>query len=162
MKKTDPVRQQQLDELAEVEICHEILTNSRNELYLNFRYLDVALSGLGFEADRAGRGVGTDGFLIYYQPEHLMSMYQRGRVLVNRAYLHMLFHCIFDHMDMRGKRGVEYWNLACDIAMESILDEFYVKSVYRHRSRTGERCTRNCGRSLKYLRRRGFTARFRK
>ncbi len=131
---TDPVRQQQLDELAEVEICHEILTNSRNELYLNFRYLDVALSGLGFEADRAGRGVGTDGFLIYYQPEHLMSMYQRGRVLVNRAYLHMLFHCIFDHMDMRGKRGVEYWNLACDIAMESILDEFYVKSVYRHRS----------------------------
>ena len=42
----DPLRQQQLDELEEVEICHDILTNSRNELYLNFRYLDVALSSL--------------------------------------------------------------------------------------------------------------------
>ena len=78
----DPLRQQQLDELEEVEICHDILTNSRNELYLNFRYLDVALSSLGFLADRAGRGVTTDGFLIYYQPEHLMSMYKRGRVLI--------------------------------------------------------------------------------
>lgn len=130
----DPVRQQQLAELEEVEICHDILTNSRNELYLNFRYLDVALSGLGFSADRAGRGVGTDGFLIYYQPEHLMGIYKRGRVLVNRAYMHMLLHCIFDHMDTRGKRAVEYWNLSCDIAVESIIDSFYARSVYRHQT----------------------------
>lgn len=130
----DPLRQQQLDELEEVEICHDILTNSRNELYLNFRYLDVALSSLGFLADRAGRGVETDGFLIYYQPEHLMSMYKRGRVLINRAFLHMVFHCLLGHMDTRGKRAVPYWNLACDIAIESIIDEFYVKNVYRHQS----------------------------
>ena len=130
----DPLRQQQLDELEEVEICHDILTNSRNELYLNFRYLDVALSSLGFLADRAGRGVATDGFLIYYQPEHLMSMYKRGRVLINRAFLHMVFHCLLGHMDTRGKRAVPYWNLACDIAIESIIDEFYVKNVYRHQS----------------------------
>ena len=46
----DPLRQQQLCELEEVQICHDILTNSRNELYLNFRYLDVALSSLGLSA----------------------------------------------------------------------------------------------------------------
>ena len=97
----DPLRQQQLDELEEVEICHDILTNSRNELYLNFRYLDVALSSLGFLADRAGRGVATDGFLIYYQPEHLMSMYKRGRVLINRAFLHMACWAIW----IRGENG---------------------------------------------------------
>ena len=130
----DPLRQQQLCELEEVQICHDILTNSRNELYLNFRYLDVALSSLGFEADREGRGVATDGFLIYYQPEHLMSMYKRGRVLINRAFLHMVFHCLLSHLDTRGKRAVPYWNLACDIAIESIIDEFYVKNVYRHQS----------------------------
>lgn len=140
----DPVRQQQLDELEEVEICHDILTNSRNELYLNFRYLDAALSGLGFEADRSARGVGTDGFVIYYQPEHLMSIYKRGRVLVNRAYMHMLLHCLFDHMDNRAylnihstraqKRAAEYWNLACDAAVESIIDGFYARSVYRHQT----------------------------
>ena len=126
----DPLRQQQLDELEEVEICHDILTNSRNELYLNFRYLDVALSSLGFLADRAGRGVATDGFLIYYQPEHLMSMYKRGRVLINRAFLHMVFHCLLGHMDTRGKRAVPYWNLACDIAVEYVIDGLQLRAVH--------------------------------
>ena len=101
----DPLRQQQLCELEEVQICHDILTNSRNELYLNFRYLDVALSSLGFEADRGGAAVATDGFLIYYQPEHLMSMYKRGRVLINRAFLHMVFHCLLEPSGYTGKTG---------------------------------------------------------
>ena len=130
----DPVRQRQLDELAEVELGHEILSNARNELYLGFRYLDVALSSLGFEADHAGRGVGTDGFLIYYQPEHLFSIYKRSRILVNRACLHMLFHCLFCHLSGRGKRDKKYWDLACDITIESILDGLYAKSVYRHQT----------------------------
>lgn len=130
----DPVRQRQLDELEEVQIGHDILTNARNELYLQFRYLDIALSGFGYEADRAGYGVETDGAMIYYQPEHLFSMYKRSRTFVNRAYLHMLFHCLFCHLDSRGTRSKEYWDLACDIAVESILDGLYVKSVYRHQS----------------------------
>lgn len=130
----DPVKQRQLDELAEVEICHDILTNARNELYLNFRYLDIALSSFEYAADRAIPGIETDGFVIYYQPEYLFSLYQQKRVSINRAYLHMVFHCLFCHMDSRGTRAAEYWNLACDIAIESILDSFYVKSVYRHQS----------------------------
>lgn len=130
----DPVKQRQLDELAEVEICHDILTNARNELYLNFRYLDIALSSFAYAADRAIPGIETDGFVIYYQPEYLFSLYQQKRVSINRAYLHMVFHCLFCHMDSRGTRAAEYWNLACDIAIESILDSFYVKSVYRHQS----------------------------
>ena len=129
-----PVKQRQLDELAEVEICHDILTNARNELYLNFRYLDIALSGFEYAADRTIPGIETDGFVIYYQPEYLFSLYQRKRVSINRAYLHMVFHCLFCHMDSREARAAEYWNLACDIAIESILDGFYVKSVYRHQS----------------------------
>lgn len=130
----DPVRQRQLDELNEVELGHEILGNARNELYLNFRYLDVALSSFGFEAERSGIGLSTDGYVIYYQPEHLFSMFQRGRVFINRAYLHMLFHCLFWHLGFMGQRKKRYWDLACDIASESVLDSFYVKSVYRHQS----------------------------
>ena len=130
----DPVKQRQLDELAEVELGHEILTNARNELYLSFRYLDVALNSLGFAADWTGQGVGTDGFVIYYQPEHLFSIYKRSRTLVNRAYLHMLFHCLFCHLNGKGEREKEYWDLACDITIESILDGLYVKPVYRHQT----------------------------
>lgn len=125
----DPTRHRQLMELDTVNLCTEILSNARNELYLNMRFLDISLSSLGYEA-AGSQTIGTDGFTIYYQPDYLLRLYQRGRSHVNRAYLHMVFHCLFCHMDTRGKRAEEYWNLACDIAMEAILDEMYQKCIY--------------------------------
>ena len=126
----DPTRHRQLEELNMAELCTRILYNARNELYLNMRYLDVALSSLGFEADPAGRGLSTDGFVIYYHPEALRAMYERGRVPVNHAYLHMVLHCLFCHMDTRGKRDRNLWNLSCDIAVESVIDDMYLRCVH--------------------------------
>lgn len=126
----DPTRQRQLEELDAVSICVEILANSRNELYMNMRFLDLALSSLSFQADPGCDGVGTDGYDIFYRPEYLMGLYRRGRVYVNRAYLHMVLHCLFCHLDNRGKRAEDYWNLACDIAIESIIDGMYQKCVH--------------------------------
>lgn len=111
-------------------LCTRILQNSRNELYLNMRYLDLSLSSLGFEMDPACRGLGTDGFVIYYHGEYLCDLYRRGRVLVNRAYLHMVLHCLFCHMDTMGRRDGRMWNLACDIAAESVIDGLYLKCVH--------------------------------
>lgn len=126
----DPVRHRQLEELNMVNLCTQILYDSRNELYLNMHFLDISLSSLGFEADPSVRGIGTDGYTIYYNPDALCALYRRGRVYVNRAYLHMVLHCLFCHLDGRGKRTGEYWNLACDIAMESIIDGLYKKCVH--------------------------------
>lgn len=126
----DPIRHRQLEELNIVEACVHILQNARNELYLNMRYLDVSLSSLGFEADESIRGLGTDGFLIYYYPEYLLDLFKRGRVYINRTFLHIVYHCLFSHLDVRGKRTKDYWNLACDIAVESMLDELYIRCIY--------------------------------
>ena len=122
----DPTRERQLTELNLAELCTEILARSRNELYLNMRFLDLSLSSLGFEADwgLSGYGIATDGFLIYYQPEYLTGLFRKGRILVNRVYLHMVLHCLFGHLDNRmlskaGQEGREtLWNLSCDVAME--------------------------------------------
>ncbi|MCI8887306.1 MAG: metallopeptidase [Hungatella sp.] len=160
----DPTRHRQLEELDMVNLCTRILCNSRNELYLNMHFLDISLSSLGFEADPSMKGMGTDGYVIYYAPEVLCRLYQRGRVYVNRAYLHMVFHCLFCHLDagkglvggntaqagnsmgssdtlkdappvsgqgtVRKRRGEEYWNLACDIAMESVIDNLHKKCIH--------------------------------
>ncbi len=127
---TDPTRERQLDELDTVNLCVRILTSARNELYLNMHFLDLSLSCLGYEADPAMSAIGTDGFVIRYNPDYLFGLYRRGRVYVNRAYLHMVFHCLFCHMDTRGERAAGYWNLACDIAMESIIDGLYRKCIH--------------------------------
>lgn len=130
----DPVRHRQLEELNMAEVCTRILANARNELYLNMRCLDVALSSLRYEAAPDCAGVGTDGFAIYYRPEYLGRLLLQGRVTVNRCYLHMVLHCLFCHMDTRGRRGEEDWGLACDIAVESVIDGLYLRCIHRQPS----------------------------
>ena len=131
---TDPVRKRQLEELDQVTLCARILCQARSELYVNMKFLDVSLSSLGFEADWAREGLGTDGHLIYYGPDYLLGLYKRGRTLVNRGYLHMLFHCLFCHMYTRKGRDKGYWDLSCDIAMEYVIDGLYQKCVHVPRS----------------------------
>lgn len=130
----DPTRERQLEELDLVNLCTRILVNARNELYLNMHFLDVALSSLMFEANPDCGGMATDGFTLYYHPDYLCSLYKGSRVRVNRAYLHVILHCLFLHMDTRGKRDVRRWNLACDIAVESILDDMYQRCIHMRKT----------------------------
>ena len=56
---------------------------------------------------------------------------------MNRVYLHSLLHCIFLHVfperDSEGNPAVDvqYWNLACDIAVENMIDGLYLKCVHQ-------------------------------
>ncbi|MBQ4576311.1 MAG: hypothetical protein IJB07_01140, partial [Firmicutes bacterium] len=67
-----------------------ILLASRNELYLNFPYLDVVLCGLAFQpGGEMTLSIATDGEVLYYNSSFLAERYLRGRVVTNRAYLHV-------------------------------------------------------------------------
>ena len=128
---TDPTRERQIREQEYVDLCVRILSDARTELYLHMRFLDISLGSLRFEADWAMEQAGTDGYRILYNPEYLCRLYRQGRARVCRLYLHMVLHCLFSHLDTRGRRAREYWDLACDIAMESILDGLHQKCVHR-------------------------------
>ena len=79
------------------EINLKILVSARNELYLHLRFLDVALSTLHYQMDAGTDTIGTDGIGLYYHPAYLGGLYREGRREVNRAYLHIILHCIFGH-----------------------------------------------------------------
>lgn len=112
-----------------IRIGTDILSASRNELYLSMRFLDLALSGLRYEMNLSSLYVGTDGEKILFNPRYLVQRYLSDRVLVNRAYLHMVLHCLFRHPFHLNHRDEELWHLACDIAVESIVDSLSVKAV---------------------------------
>lgn len=112
-----------------IKIGTSILHVSRNELYLSMRFLDIALSALQYEMNLSTLHVGTDGVKILYNPRDLIQRYLSDHVLVNRAYLHMLLHCLFRHPFHTGTRDAELWGLACDIAVESIIDRLDAKAV---------------------------------
>ena len=115
-------------------VSEQILKIARNELYLNMRFLDVSLSSMAFVMDEAVRPLGTDGFCLYYHPQYLGGMYREERILVNRAYLHIVLHCIFRHLIRREGREKERWNLSCDIVAESMIDSMQHRRVRRSKS----------------------------
>ena len=104
------------------DIGRQILTVTRSELYLSMRFLDVALSSFQFVMDPQVETIGTDGLAIYYEPSWLGGRYREDRTQVNRVYLHMVLHAIFRHITGRKGRDRRYYDLACDIAAESVID----------------------------------------
>lgn len=130
MLDMNALQKEQEQNLELADIGMEILSGARNELYLNMRFLDVALSVLVFTPDNGISLAGTDGQQLYFQPESLTRLYKRGRERINRLYLHSLIHCLFGHLYHKKDREPELWNLACDMAAEYVIDDFYLKCVH--------------------------------
>ena len=110
-------------------ICRKVLERSRNALYINMRYLDVALSSLAWDITTDIPRIGTDGLKIAYEPHYLADLYRENPMLVNRVYLHMVFHCIFRHLFRPCPEDRELWNLSCDMAVEALIDGMHHRSI---------------------------------
>ena len=64
----------------------EVLAVVRSGLYLDFRFLDMALSALTPAPDERCRVLATDGQMLYYQPARLLQLYQQNPKYLNRLY----------------------------------------------------------------------------
>ena len=99
-REANPIQRQQERELEKIEICTEIWKGAKEELYLSMRFFDVILNRMDCVQNSHMRGVGTDGLAVYYETDAVLSMYKSNRVLVNRTYLHMVFHCLLLHFQI--------------------------------------------------------------
>lgn len=115
--------------LEKTAVCTEILQDAKNELYLNMRFLDVALNSLLLQPTFEVSTCATDGSLFYYQIPYLIEQYKIGNVMVNRMYLHSVFHCLFGHVWKEKREDATLWNLACDIAIESVIDSLLLRCL---------------------------------
>lgn len=115
--------------LEKTAVCTEILQDAKNELYLNMRFLDVALNSLILQPTFEVATCATDGSLFYYQIPCLIEQYKIGNVMVNRMYLHSVFHCLFGHVWKEKREDATLWNLACDIAIESVIDSLLIRCL---------------------------------
>lgn len=134
------------------EIGQDILSAARNELYMHLPYLDAALCALGF---RAGDGVtvslATDGEVLYYNGAYLADRFLRARTLVNRAYMHVVLHCMLRHLAKKQGRDARMWDLACDAAVESILDGLHVPCLEGANSPKRRKFYGECLREMRVL-----------
>lgn len=108
----------------EYEISLKILDYVHSELYLDFRFLEIALSALKPKQNTALQTFATDGIYLYFSAEHIQRVFQNNPKLLSRTYLHSIFHCIFSHLWIIGNRERKLWHIACDITVEYIIDSF--------------------------------------
>src|SRR5699024_9559790 len=73
----------------------------------------------------------TDGAHLYYPPGWVLELYRKNRRYLPRAWLHSLLHCILRHPWLRDRRDPELWGLACDIAVENVLDSLHTAATER-------------------------------
>ena len=93
----------QTQEEWEAQMAEKILSYVRNELYLEMRYLDVAFSALVPQADASLQSFATDGDICSYSTEQVLRVFEKNAPYLNRAYLHIVLHCIFSpSVDCRG------------------------------------------------------------
>ena len=62
-----------------------------------------------------------------YNPTHVLKVFRKDSTELTRDYLHTLLHCVFRHPYVASWVQTQYWNLACDIAVENVISSLGVR-----------------------------------
>ena len=130
-----------------------ILDTARQELFLGMRYLFSALNMLEYSENRQIAYVATDGSSLYYNPMLLAQRYKAEPTDVNRAFLHMVMHCLFRNI-FEGSRyesdeDRQLWDLACDICAEYLIDSIELSCVMKPENTERENIYRELSKSCR-------------
>lgn len=122
--------------MAEAEkIALQILTLTRNGLFVSLRFMDTALCQFEYVSSEIAdfpfsiRSTATTGEYMFYDPRYIIQQYMRDRKALSRDYLHIVLHCVFRHPFVSTKLDMECWDLACDIAVENTICELELKQT---------------------------------
>lgn len=108
-------------------IARKVLNLSRNSLFVNLRFLENALGW--FRMMMYNGSMGTNGENIYYNPHHILLRYKQNAKLPTHDFLHMVLHCVFRHWFVGFGINRDFWNIACDIAVENIILDLNLKFI---------------------------------
>ena len=104
-----------------VSLAQDVLTLARNTLLVNLRFLDLALSQFRYKDYPST--LSTDGNILFFDPYYVLSAYKVDKAQSVRDYLHMVLHCVFRHLFGADQMDRRCWDLACDIAVESAIND---------------------------------------
>lgn len=105
-------------------IAAEILQMSKNKLLVNLRFMDMALNQFRiFPKPEATPFTASDGNVYLYDPGHILKAYMLDENLPIRNFLHTVLHCVFKHFFVGTLVDQKMWDLACDIAVESTIND---------------------------------------
>lgn len=133
-------------------VGRDILLAGRAQLGVALPYMSGPLCAL---VPAPGDGVtvsaATDGETLYYNAAFLAAGFLKSERFAPRLNLHMTLHCLFRHLAKRRGRDAALWDLACDAAVESVIDALPYACVAQRASPPKQRFLAECRRELKVL-----------
>lgn len=124
---TNDDKNKQIEDLA-----REIFKQVQAVLELRLRFLNFAICKLNLVAKDIDN-YATDGSTVFFSPYHVLKTYKKYPTEVTRDYLHVIFHCVYCHFYASPTINVPIWNLACDIAVEWVLNSLNISDIYAPR-----------------------------
>ena len=115
-------------------LAKDVLRLSRNQLLVNLRFLDAALSRLT-PVETVAVPFATDGQYLAYDPRHVLLGYKADRAAPVRDYLHAVLHCVYRHMFVHSLVDQAAWDLACDIAVEHSITQLGLRCAEAERQK---------------------------
>ena len=109
-------------------LARDVLRLSRNQILVNLRFLDAALSRLT-PVESEAVPFATDGQYLAYDPRHVLLSYKADRAAPVRDYLHAVLHCVYRHMFVHSLVDQAAWDLACDIAVEHSITQLGLRAA---------------------------------
>lgn len=105
------------------ELAGKVMNLAHDDILIHLRFFDTALAKITLKESLHTGCMASDGSTCFYDPLFVLKCYQEDTRLVTRCYLHLLLHCIFSHSFQYDKLNTELWDLAADIAVESVILE---------------------------------------
>lgn len=111
-----------------IDLAFDVLGISQQLMLVKMRFLKPAFYRLTPVPDMRAT-LWVDGRELHFSPLHVISRYLQDEKLVARDYLHAVLHCIFQHPFVGRQISRPQWDLACDIAVESLISSLDLDAV---------------------------------
>ena len=133
-------------------VGRDILLAGRAQLGLALPYLSGPLCALvPAPGDAVTTSAATDGETLYYNAAFLAAGFMKSERFSARLNLHMTLHCLFRHLATRRGRDAALWDLACDAAVESVIDSLPYACLAQRPAPPKQQFLTECCRELKVL-----------
>lgn len=104
-----------------IDICEQIFKNVISQITIHLRFMDIALDNYTFVPNSTS--IECDGIYFYYDPFTIIKKFKLNPKSLTRGYLHVVLHSVFRHQYLTANYNKHLWNLACDIAVENMIQE---------------------------------------
>ena len=133
-------------------VGQDILLSGRAQLCLALPYLSGPLCALiPTPGDEVTVSTATDGEMLYYNASFLAAGFLNSERFSPRLNLHTVLHCLFRHLAKRRGRNAVLWDLACDAAVESVIDSLPYACLSQHAVPARDLFLAECRREMKVL-----------